>query len=117
MYDKDHQGNVVGKLKRCTGKKLDYLGMTLDYSIPGEVTFCMDRYTKDMVEMFECHARSSHEYGWNLLRPTLKAVNLANTVKAGLTAVGPEADVLGAGDGKPIPYQTACGGGMLRCAG
>lgn len=34
----------------------------------------------DMVEVFECHARSSHEYGWNLLWPTLKAVNLANKV-------------------------------------
>ena len=32
MYDKDPQGNVVGKLKRCSGKKLEYLEMIIDYS-------------------------------------------------------------------------------------
>ena len=53
MYDKDPKGNVVGKLKRCSGKQLEYLGMTLDYRIPGEVTFRMDKYTKAMVETFE----------------------------------------------------------------
>ena len=53
MYDRDPQGNVVGKLKRCKGKKLDYLGMILDYSVPGQVTFRMEKYVKDMVKDFE----------------------------------------------------------------
>ena len=30
-YDKDANRKVVGKQKRCTGKTLDYLGMTISY--------------------------------------------------------------------------------------
>ena len=36
-YDCDKNGKIVGKLKRCVGKRLGYLGMILDYTIPGEV--------------------------------------------------------------------------------
>lgn len=52
-YDRDQDGKVVGKLKRCTENKLDYLGMVLDYSVPGEVTFRMDDYVTKMVADFE----------------------------------------------------------------
>ena len=34
----------------------------------------------DMVEFFECTQTQHHYYRWNLLRPTFKAINLANKV-------------------------------------
>ena len=40
-YDRDSTGKIAGKLKKCTGKRLDYLGMVIDYSVPGEVMFDM----------------------------------------------------------------------------
>lgn len=53
MYDRDLQGKLVGKLKKCMGKKLDYLGMILNFETPGQVTFDMEEYTKNMVSSFE----------------------------------------------------------------
>ena len=50
MIDKDPQGKVVGKLKQCTRKKQDYLGVILDYEVPGQVTFNMQAYTENMVK-------------------------------------------------------------------
>ena len=32
---------------------MEYLGIILDYGVPGEVTFRMDKYTKNMVKDFE----------------------------------------------------------------
>ena len=31
-YDTNENGNVIGKMKRCSGKRLDYLGMIFDFS-------------------------------------------------------------------------------------
>ena len=52
-YDRDPYGKIVGKLKRCTGKKLDYLGMIINFENAGEVKFEMVDYTKKMVHEFE----------------------------------------------------------------
>ena len=38
---------------RGAGGKLDYLGMILDFEVPGQVTFNMQSYTKKMVSDFE----------------------------------------------------------------
>ena len=43
----------MGKLKRCTGKRLDYLGMIIDYSQEGVVSFQMNEYTEKMIKDFE----------------------------------------------------------------
>ena len=42
----------VGQVKVSRGKAHDYLGMTLDYSSPGEVKMNMIDYVKKMVEDF-----------------------------------------------------------------
>ena len=52
-YDCDKKGKIVGKLKRCLGKRLAYLGMILDYTVPGEVKIDMSEYTKKMITQFE----------------------------------------------------------------
>ena len=52
-YDKDVNRKVVGKLKRCTGKTLEYLGMTISYEVKGEVTFKMEDCTQKMIKAFE----------------------------------------------------------------
>ena len=52
-YDRDQDGKIVGKIKKCEGKRLDYIGMVLDYSVPGEVTIDMVDYTNKMVKEFE----------------------------------------------------------------
>ena len=52
-YDQDIHGKVVGKLKRCTGKRLDYFGMVIDFNNKGEVSFDMSDYTEKMVSDFE----------------------------------------------------------------
>ena len=59
MYDKDPQGKEKGKLKRCSGKKLSYLGMILNFETPGEVTFKMEDYTTNMVKAFEKSVKQS----------------------------------------------------------
>ena len=48
-----YQRNIVGELKRCAGKRLDYLGMVLVFSVPGEVSFDMSDYTKKIMDDFE----------------------------------------------------------------
>ena len=40
------------KVKPSRGKRHDYLGMTLDYSVPGEVTISMTDYVKKMLKDF-----------------------------------------------------------------
>ena len=52
-YDRDVHGKVVGKLKRCTGTRLDYLGMVIDFTNKGEVSFDMSDYVEKMVNDFE----------------------------------------------------------------
>jgi hypothetical protein len=54
----------VSKLSATRGKKHDYLGMVLDYSIPGKVTVDMTGYTMKKIlgspRVFQCsgsHAR------------------------------------------------------------
>ena len=42
----------IGKVKSTRGKIHDYLGMTLDYTSPGEVKIDMTKYVKDMVRDF-----------------------------------------------------------------
>ena len=38
MYDKDMKGNIAGKLKKCTGKILRYLGMVINFETKEEDT-------------------------------------------------------------------------------
>ena len=38
MYDKDMKGNIAGKLKKCTGKVLRYLGMVINFETKEEDT-------------------------------------------------------------------------------
>ena len=42
----------LGEVKTVRGKKHDYLGMVLDYSVPGQVSIDMSHYVKLMVEQF-----------------------------------------------------------------
>lgn len=37
------------ELSECTGKVHDYLGMTIDYSVPGKVVFTMFDYLEDII--------------------------------------------------------------------
>ena len=52
-YDTDEEGKVMGKMKRCTGKRLEYLGMVLDFKTPGQVSFHMQEYVEKMISDFE----------------------------------------------------------------
>ena len=40
------------EVKRTQGPLHDYLGMTLDYSVPGQVSINMSHYVKKMVKEF-----------------------------------------------------------------
>jgi hypothetical protein len=42
----------IGELKSTRGKQHDYLGMTLDYGVPGQITIDMVDYVKSMVSFF-----------------------------------------------------------------
>jgi hypothetical protein len=42
----------IGELKSTCGSRHDYLGMTLDYGVPGQVTIDMVNYVKLMVSFF-----------------------------------------------------------------
>ena len=42
-----------GKMKVHRGKVLEYLGMTLDYSVDGQVKITMLGYIKECIELFE----------------------------------------------------------------
>lgn len=44
------QFGAIGEVKVTRGKIHDYLGMILDYSIPGQVSIDMTRYVKSMVD-------------------------------------------------------------------
>ena len=48
-YDTEN-GVVKGKLTKCTGKRLDYLGMVLDFSVPKEVSVEMSPYVQSMID-------------------------------------------------------------------
>ena len=52
-YDTDENGVVTGKLKRCSGKRLEYLGMVLDFLVEGQVSFEMEDYVVKIVKEFE----------------------------------------------------------------
>ena len=41
-----------GAMKICRGKLHEYLGMTLDYRVKGQVTFSMIPYIKEIIELF-----------------------------------------------------------------
>jgi hypothetical protein len=41
-----------GEMKICRGKVHEYLGMTLDLTIPGEVKITMIPYVKEIVQLF-----------------------------------------------------------------
>jgi hypothetical protein len=41
-----------GEMKICRGKVHDYLGMNLDFSVPGEVKITMIPYVTKIVDMF-----------------------------------------------------------------
>ena len=41
-----------GEMQITRGKKLEYLGMTLDFNIPGELKITMISYVKEIVELF-----------------------------------------------------------------
>ena len=41
-----------GEMHRSRGKKNDYLGMWLDYSIPGEVRIYMEEYLRGVLDNF-----------------------------------------------------------------
>ena len=42
----------LGEVKMTLGPLHDYLGMTLDYSVPGQVSINMSHYAKIMVKEF-----------------------------------------------------------------
>ncbi len=42
----------IGEVKAVRGKKHTYLGMVLDYSVPGQVSIDMTRYVNGMLEQF-----------------------------------------------------------------
>ena len=42
----------LSKVKMTQGPLHDYLGMTLDYSVPGQVSINMSHYAKKMVKEF-----------------------------------------------------------------
>ena len=44
-----------GKMKLCRGKVHDYLGMSLEYTIKGEVKITMIPYIKEMIQDFREH--------------------------------------------------------------
>ncbi len=41
-----------GKIKLSCGKKHKYLGMSLDYSVPGELKIDMKKYVQEIIESF-----------------------------------------------------------------
>ena len=43
---------IYGELCILRGKKYKYLGMDLDYSIPGKVVFSMEKYTRNVIADF-----------------------------------------------------------------
>ena len=45
-------GGIYGELRISRGKKHEYLGMDLDYSIPGKVVFNMEKYTRNVTAEF-----------------------------------------------------------------
>jgi hypothetical protein len=51
QWIKDTYGSI-GKVKITRGKKHDYLGMKLDYSIPGKVKVDMREYVQSMIDDF-----------------------------------------------------------------
>jgi hypothetical protein len=50
--EKKYGDPKIGKVKAHRGKRHDYLGMTLDYSTPGEVKVDMTDYVKGMINEF-----------------------------------------------------------------
>jgi hypothetical protein len=63
---------AIGEFKVARGKIHSYLGMTLDYSVPGQVSIDMTDYVKNLIEGFPseclgCHAVKS-PWNENLLR-------------------------------------------------
>jgi len=91
--------NVINKvllIADCLKQAFNDLDTTSDYlqiiispdkpffrlSTSGEVGQCHHDVQKDsdMVEYFECNRRQESFYKWNLLRPIVKAINLASKV-------------------------------------
>jgi hypothetical protein len=70
----------IGKVKCTRGKVHDYLGMKLDFTVPGQVTVDMIDYVKSMVENFPqgCLEGSAVASPWNenLFKPNESSTDL-----------------------------------------
>ena len=66
QWVKDTYGSI-GEVKTTRGKVHDYLGMKLDYSVPGQVKIDMVDYVDTMIEAFpqECLRGSAVASPWN----------------------------------------------------
>jgi hypothetical protein len=51
-------GTVDAPLTMCRGKTHDYLGMTLDYTVPGKVIINMDHYVNELLDEMPADMRS-----------------------------------------------------------
>ncbi|KAL7564329.1 hypothetical protein ACA910_007181 [Epithemia clementina (nom. ined.)] len=71
----------VGKVKAERGKRHNYLAMTLDYFIPGEVKIDMTEYVKNMVDDFpeELEDRTSTPWNEQLFKVNEKSKALDKT--------------------------------------
>ena len=52
----------LGEVKMTQGPLHDYLGITLDYSLPGQVSFNMSHYVKKMVKEFPQEISREHQW-------------------------------------------------------
>ena len=50
--DQKYGDNEIGRVTATHGKKHDYLGMILDYSVPGKVKVDMRYYVENMLNLF-----------------------------------------------------------------
>ena len=70
----------IGEVKVTRGKVHDYLGMTLDYTVPGQVSIHMDDYVEKMLEAFpqECLQGTKVASPWsdNLFKVSQHSVQL-----------------------------------------
>jgi hypothetical protein len=64
--EKTYSSDKIGRVKAVRGKVHDYLGMKLDYSVPGKVSIDMTDYVKNMLEDFpEELSVQGAQYPWS----------------------------------------------------
>ena len=51
--DELYGDDEIGRVKAVRGKKHDYIGMILDYSVPGQVTIDMKYYVEAMIDQYK----------------------------------------------------------------